>query len=189
METRQALLDGAEALTRERGFDGFSYADLSKSAGITKAAVHHHFPRKADLALTMVRRYRARRLDALARIAARNWSGGERLSDFVEVYREAAAGGSRVCLGVALTLGRDRLTAAVIDEIAALHADILRWLDEAFQAAATDGSLATYGPARAEAAALLALCEGAQVLARAGGSLAAFDGALLPFHSRLIREV
>ena len=43
MDTRISLLDSAERAVRQRGFDGFSYADLSKEIGIRKASIHYHF--------------------------------------------------------------------------------------------------------------------------------------------------
>ena len=44
--TRERLLSEAEHLMREKGYSAFSYADLSKIVGITKASIHHHFPTK-----------------------------------------------------------------------------------------------------------------------------------------------
>ena len=36
MDTKTALLDSAETIARQRGFDGFSYADLATAVGIRK---------------------------------------------------------------------------------------------------------------------------------------------------------
>ena len=48
--TATRILDVAEGLVQARGFNGFSYADVaSQEVGITKAALHYHFPGKADL--------------------------------------------------------------------------------------------------------------------------------------------
>ncbi|MXD47054.1 helix-turn-helix transcriptional regulator, partial [Escherichia coli] len=38
--TRERLLSEAEHLMREKGYSAFSYADLSKIVGITKASIH-----------------------------------------------------------------------------------------------------------------------------------------------------
>ncbi|HIE19064.1 TPA: TetR/AcrR family transcriptional regulator, partial [Candidatus Bathyarchaeota archaeon] len=35
------------------GYGGFSYSDLSKALGITKASIHHHFPSKEELGLAV----------------------------------------------------------------------------------------------------------------------------------------
>ena len=56
MDTRTALLESAERTARQRGYDGFSYADLADDVGIRKASIHHHFPTKATLALALIER-------------------------------------------------------------------------------------------------------------------------------------
>ena len=40
----------------QRGFNGFSYADVAEELGITKAALHYHFPGKAELGEALDRR-------------------------------------------------------------------------------------------------------------------------------------
>lgn len=51
MSTYDQLLDLADNLIQENGFEGFSYANLADGLGIRKASVHHHFPTKNDLGL------------------------------------------------------------------------------------------------------------------------------------------
>jgi TetR/AcrR family transcriptional repressor of nem operon len=45
------ILQHADELIQQNGFNGFSYADLAKTLGMTKASIHHHFPAKADLGI------------------------------------------------------------------------------------------------------------------------------------------
>jgi TetR/AcrR family transcriptional repressor of nem operon len=59
MDTRERILDTAQRLAQERGFNAFSYADISEAIGIRKASIHHHFAAKEDLELALVARYRA----------------------------------------------------------------------------------------------------------------------------------
>jgi len=96
MNTRDALLDCAERAARARGYDGFSYADLASEVGIRKASIHHHFPTKADLALELMRRYRARFGETLAEAARADLRGAERLRAFLAVYRDALGGATRL---------------------------------------------------------------------------------------------
>jgi TetR/AcrR family transcriptional regulator, transcriptional repressor for nem operon len=60
METRDRLLDSAEALIQERGFSGFSFQDLALQVGIRKASIYYHFPAKSELGSALVSRYRDR---------------------------------------------------------------------------------------------------------------------------------
>lgn len=46
---RQALIDAALELIRERGPTGFTLSEAAKQAGVTPAAVYRHFDGRADL--------------------------------------------------------------------------------------------------------------------------------------------
>jgi len=49
-QTREKLLKEATLLMCRNGYSAFSYADLSKVIGISKASIHHHFATKETLA-------------------------------------------------------------------------------------------------------------------------------------------
>jgi len=55
-DTREEIIKLADQLVRERGFNGFSYADIAKALKIKNAAVHYYFPAKTDLGLEIIRR-------------------------------------------------------------------------------------------------------------------------------------
>ena len=59
-DTKVEILDLAENLLRDRGFNGFSYANISSALKIKNAAVHYYFPGKADLGMAIIRRARER---------------------------------------------------------------------------------------------------------------------------------
>lgn len=185
MNTRTTLLDVAEQAARSRGFDAFSYADLSDAVGIRKASIHHHFPAKADLALALINRYRENFLSTLAGIDDKNPTAGERLSGFLRTYRDALSDGQTVCLCVAYSSGRDSFQAPVIDELDAFHSDCLSWLETVFDQACQDKTIKDPGPAQMEAKACLALVEGAQLMARAAKNPNRYDEATALLKSRI----
>ncbi|PAB58342.1 TetR/AcrR family transcriptional regulator [Anaeromicrobium sediminis] len=54
MENRkEQIVNIAIDFIEKYGFDSFSYKDLSEAVGITKATLHHHFPKKEDLGLAV----------------------------------------------------------------------------------------------------------------------------------------
>ena len=57
-DTKKEILKLAEQLFQTKGYNGFSYSDISSVLGIKNAAIHYHFPSKADLGVALVRRYR-----------------------------------------------------------------------------------------------------------------------------------
>ena len=59
-DTAVRILDVAERLVQVHGFNGFSYADIAADLQITKAALHYHFPGKAELGEALIVRYAER---------------------------------------------------------------------------------------------------------------------------------
>ncbi|PGY05869.1 TetR/AcrR family transcriptional regulator, partial [Bacillus sp. AFS031507] len=50
MENRKVqIIDLAMQLIQQKGYVAFSYDDISKQLGVTKASIHYHFEKKEDL--------------------------------------------------------------------------------------------------------------------------------------------
>lgn len=184
-DTKAKLLETAERLARSRGYNGFSYADLAAEIGIRTASIHYHFRMKADLAQAMLARYTARVQASLEHLAAQSNTGAQRLLGFVRVYRDALADGSSLCLCVSLSADADSLETPVREHLRAFHEQTIAWLSHAFADGAADGSVQTVNTPADEAAATLALVEGAQLLARAARNVAPFDAATAALRARL----
>ncbi len=184
MDRKQEILDSAEQLSRARGYDGFSYADIEKEVGIRKASIHHHFSSKSALGMALLERYGSRVLESLAQIRRSNDSGGQQLLRFIDEYRQALSGGRTLCLCVAFSAGRDSLDTPILSELSRLHGLYREWLQIAFESGRTDGSIANVADSADEAAAALALVEGAQIVARADERLALFDQAVASLEAR-----
>jgi TetR/AcrR family transcriptional regulator, transcriptional repressor for nem operon len=55
-DTRTIIIEHAEELVLSKGYNAFSYADISKPLDIKNAAVHYHFPTKEDLGIAIVKK-------------------------------------------------------------------------------------------------------------------------------------
>lgn len=53
LSTREQIIEFSADMLRSNGFEGFSYLDISRHLNITKASVHHHFPKKIDLGIAL----------------------------------------------------------------------------------------------------------------------------------------
>ena len=185
MNTRTALLDSAERVARQRGYDAFSYADLARDVGIRKASIHHHFPAKADLAFGLIERYAERFFETLDKIDSTHTKAAEKLRAYVAEYRNALADGTQLCLCVAMSAGRDSLSERVLVELNNFHENSVAWLTRVFEQSIDDQTVAGASDPAAEAKATLALMEGAQLVARAAKNLSLFDAATAAFSARL----
>lgn len=69
-QTRQALLDAAEAVFWIKGVTRTTLNDIARAAGTTRGAIYHHFRGKADLLNALLDRRRFPQVEELARNAA-----------------------------------------------------------------------------------------------------------------------
>lgn len=160
--TAERILDTAQALAQSRGYNGFSYANISAELAITKPSIHHHFPSKAHLAEALISRYRERFAAAREPFENPTQDARERLLGYAGLYAEVFTVGGSMCLcgvfavdAASLPPGARRATAAFFD-------DQLQWVAAAF----TDAGLRPAAAGRA-AQAFLAALEGALLLSRA----------------------
>ncbi len=95
--TATLLLDAAQRLVAERGFNAFSYRDLAEAVGIRTASIHYHFETKADLGKALVDRYHEGLVTTLAEFDRKGRTNAARLKSLVQVYRETERSGV-ICL-------------------------------------------------------------------------------------------
>ncbi len=64
------ILDAADELFFQKGFDGTSTNDILDKVGIARGTLYHHFKSKEDIMDALIDRYKVRMLDAAQEIAA-----------------------------------------------------------------------------------------------------------------------
>ncbi len=185
MDTREALLNTAEQAVRRWGYNGFSYGDLSTKVGIRKASIHYHFPKKEDLALALIVRYRKAVFIMLEAIATQHKPAGQQLTEFINIYRQALGGCDTLCLCVALSSGPDSLNKDILSEITKFQTEAKAWLTSVFELGRSDKTITYVTDPAKDAAACLALMQGAQLVARAGGDIEEFETAVAGLISRI----
>lgn len=177
-DTKTALLNSAENAARTRGFDGFSYADLAQDVGIRKASIHHHFPSKANLSVALMQRYHEKFQAICREIETKFETGGLQLAELINQYRAGSADGKSLCLCTSFSTSRDSLPHEVLHQISLFRAAVTTWMARAFEKGRTDNSISGVLDPDLEAAATLALMEGAQLAARAEENPVLFDNAI-----------
>lgn len=164
--TAAQILDVAERLVQERGFNGFSYADVAAELGLTKAALHYHFPGKAELGEALIERYAMRFNDALAALDAdRGLDAVAKLEAYAQLYAEVFRD-DRMCLCGMLAADYATLPDPMQARVVAFFDDNETWLAQVLEAGRAAGSLHYDEPARSVAQTLLGGLEGAMLVSR-----------------------
>jgi TetR/AcrR family transcriptional repressor of nem operon len=172
--TADRILDAAERLVQVRGFNAFSYADVSDAVGIRKASLHHHFATKTDLGVALVVRYRRAFGEALEAIEAEVGPCPERLRRYVDLYRRVLRR-RRMCLCGMLAGDIATLPVPMQAEVGRFFTENERWLARVLGAGKRRREVSFPGPAAGQAAFIVTALEGAMLVARVRGRPGYFD--------------
>lgn len=166
-ETKTRILEIAADLARSRGYNAFSFRDLSDRVGIKTASIHYHFATKGELCLALIEGHRADLAAALGRIDAGAADPAEKLRRYARVFRDSIRDGNRMCLCGMLSSDVETLPDEARVELKRAIEDHEVWLMGVLEAGRDSGLLRLDGSPRAEALSLFASLEGALLIARA----------------------
>ena len=163
--TAAQILDAAEGLVQERGFNGFSYADVAQELGVTKAALHYHFASKAELGDALIDRYAERFLAALSALDDDGSDALEKLRAYAQLYADVFRD-DRMCLCGMLAADYATLPEPMRQRVVRFFDDNEVWLSRVLEDGRKAGTIRFDGPARPVARTLIGGLEGAMLVAR-----------------------
>ena len=168
-DTKTEILDLAENLLLDRGFNGFSYANISSALKIKNAAIHYYFPAKADLGVAIIQRARERfaRWTQDQRMIVK--PPPEKLEAFFRSYLRFLDAGQQVCLGGALETDFKTLPPPMKVETQRFAADILAWMEGILAEGQKQRAFFFPGEAKDQAIVILSSLQGALQMTRAVG--------------------
>ncbi|WP_428660689.1 TetR/AcrR family transcriptional regulator [Runella sp.] len=148
MSTRESILQLADTLIRDKGYNAFSFNDISKSIGIKTASVHYHFPTKTDLGIAIVRTH-IERVTAL-RAAQKDQPPLKKLESFLSIYTKVKAE-NKVCIVGSLATDLLTVEEEMKSELKILTKLILEWVTEILEEGRTKKVFTFEGLARTKA--------------------------------------
>lgn len=166
----ERLVDAAQVLIQENGYNGFSYENLSRAVGLKKPSLHHHFPTKEGLGVTVVQRYTYRFLLQLRAIDDEYALASERLRAYVDLFIATYGQTKRLCPCGILGAESETLPIGILNEVRTFFDANLAWLAVILEAGRQAGEFHYQGTTDAAALQLLSALEGAMVVGRGLGS-------------------
>ncbi len=127
MTTRESIIKIADQLIREKGFNAFSFKDISNTIGIKTASIHYHFPSKTDLGLAAVRKNMAELEKLKNRV--KDKSPSEKLEGYLSIYSKMKSENS-VCVVGSLATDLHTVDEAIRNELKLLAGIILEWVTD-----------------------------------------------------------
>jgi TetR/AcrR family transcriptional repressor of nem operon len=163
--TASQILDVAERLVQERGFNGFSYGDVAGELGITRAALHYHFASKAELGDALIERYAERFFDALDRVDGDRADAPDKLRAYAQLYADVFRD-DRMCLCGMLAADYATLPEPMRERVVSFFDENEVWLARVLEEGRAAGTIRFEGPARSVARTLIGGLEGAMLVSR-----------------------
>jgi TetR/AcrR family transcriptional repressor of nem operon len=135
--TRKRILDIAEELILTRGYNGFSYQDISETIGIRKASIHYHYPLKEDL----IERYLRKQIILFKMWCkqVRNESSADKLSLFGKMYLTLSKQGRKICPIGMLTAEFQVLPLKIQERVQELLQTEIGWLERTIKNGMQEG--------------------------------------------------
>ena len=177
LHTSQRIVDAATGLIKVRGYNAFSYQDISGLVGIRKASVHHHFSTKADLGKAVVHRFTETFSATLEEIEVSRPTGLERIVGFAEAAGDLVDKKER-CPCAMLASEAETLPVTVNEASPAYYGMVADWLCGCVQLGREDGSVGLPGEPDDIAQLVLATIQGAAMTARCMKTRAEFDATM-----------
>jgi TetR/AcrR family transcriptional regulator, transcriptional repressor for nem operon len=124
-DTRETIIALADVLIREKGFNAFSFHDISKTIGIKTSSIHYYFPTKSDLCISIIQNQ-----EKLLRKVIEDAEGKDplvRLKRFIAVYSQMVTE-NKVCLVGSLCTDLNTVEEPVKKELLKVAENILMWV-------------------------------------------------------------
>lgn len=169
-DTKTEILDLAENLLLDLGFNGFSYANISSVLEIRNAAIHYYFPSKADLGSSVIQRARERFVNWTQNERMARKPAAEKLEAFFRQYLRFLDQGQQVCLGGALETDFKTLPPEMQVETQKFASVILVWMEGVLEDGREKRIFSFPGEPKDQAILILSSLQGALQMTRAVGS-------------------
>jgi TetR/AcrR family transcriptional repressor of nem operon len=169
-DTREQIMDRAADLLTTKGFNGFSYRDISMPMGVKNAAIHYHFPSKTDLGLALVEQFHHILRSGTAEFMAYGGKALPQLKGLFSYTQHQVSCGNSLCPIGAMSVEFEDLPDEVKKTLKDLHTDTSNWLTRVLETGRAQDEFQFEGDAEARALTMLAALQGARQIARFRGA-------------------
>nr|BFD31121.1 TetR/AcrR family transcriptional regulator [Pigmentibacter ruber] len=169
------IIDAAEQLIQQNGYNGFSYDDISRQVGLKKPSIHHHFATKANLVSMVVERYTSRFAALLSELERNNHTALHKLNGYIQLFSKTFETNRRLCVCGMLGAEADILPPEITKAVGEFFELNQQWLTKVFEEGTKSLEFKSHIDSKKQALYLLSALEGAMIVGRGVGS----DSALL----------
>ncbi|HWR25368.1 MAG TPA: TetR/AcrR family transcriptional regulator [Methanosarcina sp.] len=168
-QTNQQILYYARNFLQCRGYNGFSYKNISQKLGIKNAAIHNYYPKKEDLVAALLEDSRKKLAANIAQIVESGGSARDQLQYYFDYALEEFDEGKSICPPGSLILDFEGLPEKVRRQNMLLLDEILSWISRVLKAGLEQGEFNFSDPVDARAELVVEALMGARQLSSIKG--------------------
>lgn len=157
-----------------RGYNGFSYRDLSVLVGVKTSSIHYHFPTKDDLVLEAVSEYSSKVLASVYGIDP-NLPANVKLDRYTRLVGRTLGDGEQICLCGMLAADLGSLPEKIRNAVQSFFKANEKWLTGVLDKGVLEGTLVVNGNPEHAARVLFASFQGAILTSRLFNTKARLD--------------
>lgn len=124
-DTKDKIVTLADHLVRTKGFNAFSYKDIADPMEIKNAAIHYHFPAKADLGISVIDSEIAKFMESAEKW--RKLPEDKQLAKLVDVFHRHGTNGF-ICLMGSLAPDFETFTDPMKEKVQEMGNVIVNWI-------------------------------------------------------------
>lgn len=148
MTTKEQIIKLADTLIRQKGYNAFSFNDISKTVGIKTASIHYHFPAKTDLGVAVIEEHIAGLSHIIDKYKTK--SPVEQLENFFAIYLHIK-NENKVCLIGSLSTDLNTIEEAMKEKLKVFTSLMIDWVSCFLEEGKNDGSFQFEGLPRTKA--------------------------------------
>lgn len=146
--TKESIINLADDLIRRRGYNAFSYNDISKVLSVKNAAIHYHFPSKSDLGVAVIE-FHIQKVEHFIKAVA-TLSEPEKVEEFLNIYDQIQTN-KKVCLVGTLATDWDTIDEKIQQKLTVFVTIVGDWLTSVMEDGLKKGTLTFKGDPRTRA--------------------------------------
>ncbi len=163
--TREKIMELGEDLILTRGYNAFSYQDISSELGIKNAAIHYYFPSKENLGTSIVKNNIQRFEEMIENLHSRNFDEWHQMETFLRIYSKSNRE-QKVCILGSLGPDFNTLSESTKTELQRMTDISINWLSDLLSRGRANGVFAFKGDPRNRAFLILSAMVAGLQLAR-----------------------
>jgi TetR/AcrR family transcriptional repressor of nem operon len=168
-QTNQQILYYARNFLQCRGYNGFSYKDISQKLGIKNAAIHNYYPKKEDPVAALLEDSRKNLAANIAQIIESGGSARDQLQYYFDYALKEFDEGKSICPPGSVILDFEELPQKVQKQNLLLLDEILSWISRVLKTGLEQGEFSFSDPVEARAELVVEALMGARQLSSIKG--------------------